>query len=240
MRVATTLRCTTAAAVLALAACSKDSTGPEPVVDPGTGTPVEFNGTLASGTITGDISITIEGSAASARVVGGGIAFDVSGSRAVVPVSGCLYLGSTTCTAVTGTYNTVTKVLSFTTTSPAFTFTGTYSSGRVSGTFTGAGGSGSFVVHSGTVQVFCGTFAGDASGVWNLVRHGNDVYGIAVDVGGTNSLQLTGTMSGTTINLTFTGGTASGTISGTSMSGMWTTLVGDAGTWTGSTSGCRG
>jgi hypothetical protein len=204
------------------------------------GTPVEFNGTLAAGAITGDISITIAGSAASARVVGGGIQFNVSGSRAVVPVSGCLYLHSTTCTAITGTYNTVTKALTFASTSPVFTFTGTYSSARVSGTFTGPGGSGVFVVHSGTVQVFCGTFTGDAAGVWNLVRHGNDVYGVAVDAGGTNSLQLTGTVSGTTINLTFTGGTASGTISGTSMGGMWQTALGDAGAWTGNTSGCRG
>ncbi len=239
MRVSTTLRCTGAAAILALAACSKDSTGPAAVPDPGAGTPVEFNGTLAGSAITGDISITIEGSAASARVVGGGIQFDASGSMAVVAVNGCLYLASAICTTITGTYNTTTKALNFTTTSPAFTFTGAYSGGRISGTFTGAGGTGVFVVHSGAVQVFCGTYIGDAAGVWNLVKTGNSVFGVAVDVSGSPSLQLTGSVSGSTITLTYTGGTAGGTISGTSMSGTWQTLAGDAGTWTGTTGGCR-
>lgn len=238
MHVATSLRYTAAAAVLALAACGKDSTGPAPVTDPGSGTPVEFNGTLAGSAITGDISITIAGSA-SARVVAGGIEFNVSGSRAVVAVNGCLYLGSATCTTITGTYNTTSKALNFTTASPAFTFTGTYTNGTVAGTFTGAGGSGVFVVHSGTVQVFCGVYTGDSDGIWNLVKTGSTLLGVYYDVGGTSG-QLTGSVSGSAITITFPGGSAGGTISGTSMSGTWQTLAGDAGTWTGQTGGCRG
>ena len=146
---------------------------------------------------------------------------------------------STTCVTITGTYNTTTKALNFTTTSPAFTFTGTYNNGKVEGTFTGGGGSGVFVVHSGTVQVFCGAYTGDSDGIWNLVKTGNTLDGVYYDVSGTTG-RLTGSVSGSTITITFPGGTAAGTLSGNSMTGTWQTLTSDAGTWAGQTGGCRG
>ena len=201
---------------ISAAACSKDSTGPAASVDPGNGTAVQLKGTLANVTLSGDIDITIAATGTT--------------------VTGCVYLKSTTCGAVTGTYSTGTKALNFSVASPALTFTGTYSNGVVQGTFTAASGDGVFVVRNGTVSVFCGTFAGAASGTWNFTISGSSLVGVYDDGGGNN--YLSGTANGNALAITFSAGTAAGTISGTSATGTWTSGGGN-GTWTGGTAGCR-
>jgi hypothetical protein len=199
-----------------LLACSKDSTGPS-ITDPGNGTAVNLKGTLAGITLSGDIDITI--------------------SAAASPlVTGCIYLKSATCVSASGTYTTASKALSFSTTTPALTFTGTYAGGVVDGTFSGAGGSGKFAVINGTVTTFCGTFAGAASGRWNFSINGGSLNGQYND--GTSNYDLSGSVSGTTLSMTFSAGTATGTLSGTSASGSWTAGAA-TGTWTGSNTGCR-
>ncbi len=207
-----------AAMLLAITAagCSKDSTSPAASPDPGNGTAVQLKGTLANVSLTGDIDITV---AATGNTV-----------------SGCVYLKSATCTAATGTYNTGTKALNFSTSSPAITFTGTYSSGVVQGTFTAASGNGVFVVRNGTVSVYCGTFAGAASGTWNFTLSGSSLVGVYNDGSGNN--YLTGTATGNALAITFSAGSASGTASGATASGTWTS-GGGSGTWTGGTAGCR-
>jgi hypothetical protein len=223
-------------AVSLLASCGDDN-GTEPAEpEPGEGTPVTLSGTFAGSGLSGDLDITIAGSVA-ARAVGP-LQFSVRGSAAVVSVSGCVYFGSTTCSTVSGSYNTDTKALNFTTTNPAFTFTGTYEGGRVQGSFSGAGGSGVFTAHRGTVTVFCGTYTGDSDGIWNLVRNGNDLDGVYYDISD-DSGSLSGTVSGSNVSITFAGGSATGTVSGGTMSGTWQTVAGSSGTWSGSTAGCR-
>src|SRR5438045_2677406 len=97
-----------AAALAAMAGCSKDSTGPN-LTEPGGSTPVTLKGTLARGSTSGDINITITNST----------------------VSGCVYFKSATCSTATGSYGTATKALSFTARSPSLTFSGIYDNGVV-------------------------------------------------------------------------------------------------------------
>lgn len=230
---------TTSAMILAalLVACGDDN-GTEPAEpEPGEGTPVTLSGTFAGSALSGDLDVTIAGSAA-ARAVGGP-QFSIRGANAVVSVTGCVYFASATCSAVTGSYNTTSKALGFSTTSPALTFTGTYSEGRVQGSFTGSGGSGVFTAHRGSVTVFCGSYTGDSDGIWNLVRSANVLDGVYYDISG-DSGNLTGSVSGSSASITFTGGSASGTVSGNTISGTWQTLAGDAGTWSGQSGACRG
>src|SRR5262245_39903651 len=93
-----------ALAALVVAACSKDASGPS-ITDPGSGTAVVMKGTLAGGTLSGDIDITLSAAASPT-------------------VSGCVYLKTATCVAATGTYTVASKALAFTTTSPALSFSG--------------------------------------------------------------------------------------------------------------------
>jgi fibronectin-binding autotransporter adhesin len=160
---------------------------------------------------------------------------EASGS---IPITGTLTKTGTTTINLTGTYTVSSAAIAATGT--GYTLTGTQSGGVATGTYTGGGGSGSFAAFQGdatTVTVFCGTYAGGASGSWNLVKSGNSVAG-AYSTG-----KLTnGTVSGASVNFSIVDsgggtGTGAGTISGTAVSGTWT--VGTAtGTWTGNTTSC--
>lgn len=236
-RVTRVLRCgIVMVALLAVTACSEsgsDATEPQPGGD----TALSFVGTLAGDGVSGELEVTVAAGSAAAAVRAP--LFAVSGTMAIVSVSGCLYLGGG-CVAVTGTYNTDSR--SFSVSGGGFTFTGTFSNGTIAGTFAGPGSAGQFVAHSdpqGTGQSFCGTYTGDSDGIWNLVRRGTRVVGVYNDAGGDTG-QLTGTANGNGITLSFTGGSATGTVSGNAVSGSWQTVDGDAGTWTGTLRGCRG
>ena len=202
-----------------VAACSKDSTGPGNSGDPGNGVAVVLKGTLVGVTLSGDIDITIA----------------ATGSATSLPITGCLYLRSASCVAVTGAYTIGTKALVFTTSGPSLSFNGTYSGGQVDGGFSGSE-SGDWVARTGTATVYCGTFAGDASGTWNFVISGGTLDGIYDDGSGGNA--LSGTVSGNNLSITFAGGTATGTLGGASASGTWSAPP-DNGTWSGSNVGCR-
>jgi hypothetical protein len=135
---------------------------------------------------------------------------------------------------LTGTYNSGSGAVSVT--GGGHTLTGTVSNGTLDGTYTGPAGSGSFGSEHGAaptdVKQFCGSYTGASSGVWNLAMMGNSLAGAYADDGG-GSAQLKGTVSGTTLSITFSGGTAAGTLaSATTMNGTWTAGA-NSGTWAG-------
>ena len=228
----------------ALAACSDDNNPAGPTApEPGNGTATTLKGILAGAGLRGDIEITIAGSAAAS--VASPMRFSVRGTHAVVAVTGCAYLGVTTCTTITGTYNTATDALNFTTTNPALTFTGTWSNGVIEGSYNGAY-SGEFVVSQGTVLVYCGFFDGAASGDWNLVLSGTaspyQVTGVFDD--GSGPERFFGSATGAspyTLNVSFSGGTATGTLTATGGTGTWraTGSTSPDGEWEATNAFCR-
>ena len=92
---------------------------------------------------------------------------------------------------------------------------------------------------SGQVIVYCGTFAGDESGTWNLVRRGDLLSGSYTgDMVGPG--WLSGSMDKNQLSLDHMYGTAEGILSDTTLSGTWEAAQEAAqGTWQGSTSGCE-
>ncbi len=140
--------------------------------------------------------------------------------------------------AVTGTYVASTKVVQVS--GGGFTITGTIdNTGEVLGTYMHSSTEGRAVAYRHTtanpVTVFCGTYTGDADGIWNVVRRGTSLSGAYVNVDGSDGY-LTGTVNGSSLSLTIEyGGTAVGTQSGTTMSGTWSGGS-FAGTWTSDTS----
>ena len=233
----------TAALMVMLAACSEDSNPAGPTAqEPGNGTAVTMKGILVGAGLSGDIEITIAGSAAA--LVSGPM-FSTRGTLAVVPVTGCAYLSTTTCVTITGTYNTATDALAFTTTNPALSFTGTWVDGVIEGSYTGAY-TGDFVVSQGTVLVYCGYFDGNASGDWNLVLAGTaspyEVTGVYDDGSGPDRFFGTATGNGPyTLNVSFPGGTATGTLTATGGSGTWRAVGSTSpdGDWEATNAFCR-
>ena len=138
---------------------------------------------------------------------------------------------------VTGTYVASTKAVAVS--GGGFTIAGTIdNTGKLLGTYTHSSAEGRAVAYQHTtaspVTVFCGTYAGDADGIWNLVHRGTSLSGAYDNVDGSDGY-LTGTVNGSSLNITIEyGGTAVGTMSGTTMSGTWSggTYVG---TWTSDT-----
>ena len=139
--------------------------------------------------------------------------------------------------SVTGTYDASTKALAVS--GGGFTIAGTIdNTGKLLGTYMHASVEGRAVAYQHTtanpVTVFCGTYTGDADGIWNLVRRGTSVSGAYDNVDGSDGY-LTGTVNGGSVDLTIEyGGTAIGTLSGTTMSGTWSGGS-FAGTWTSDT-----
>jgi len=206
------------AALAGAAACHKDSTGPS-----GGG------GDANLGSYYG-----VFGASTGSASVGGTVVIVIVASGA----SGTLTPEGAAGIALTGSYNSGTGAVAVS--GGGHSLTGTITSGELDGTYAGPGGAGSFGTHKGAspsdVVLFCGSYDGDASGVWNLAKTGNSLVGAYADDGG-GSARLTGTLSGSAISLTFSGGTASGTLaSATSMTGNWTAGAA-SGTWTG-TSPC--
>ncbi|HEX9581414.1 MAG TPA: hypothetical protein VF970_09955, partial [Gemmatimonadales bacterium] len=168
----------------------------------------------------------------------GALASNPTEPAAPVNITATLKIKGGSNVSLTGSYDPDSKVLALT--GGGYTFGATFVAGRLSGTFTGPNGGGLFTAFSrrgGEVELFCGDFTGAADGVWNLARNGNDLSGAFHETDGSTAGTLTGTLSGSTINLTFTGGTATGTLSGSNVSGTWTS-TGSSGSWTGSKSGC--
>ena len=140
--------------------------------------------------------------------------------------------------AVTGTYVASTKVV--TVSGGGFTIAGTIDdTGKLLGTYTRSATEGTVVAYQHTtanpVTVFCGTYSGDAAGIWNTVVRGTSLSGVYDNVDGSDG-DFTGSVNGSNVSITAVayspGVTGSGTISGTTMSG---TLSGGgfAVTWNG-------
>ena len=86
-----------------------------------------------------------------------------------------------------------------------------------------------------TALVMCyqGTYAGDDSGVFNMITQSGEVYGLAMSGGDSESTYLEGLISGSAITGEFWGGSFSGTINGNSVSGNWQNTSLESGTWSG-------
>ncbi|HWP38463.1 MAG TPA: hypothetical protein VNL18_13015, partial [Gemmatimonadales bacterium] len=204
------------------------------------GDTTDFDGVIASDNLSGTISVSVPAALASVTSpsFSGAVSLSPTEPSATVNVTATLKIKGGSNVTLTGTYDLDSKALGLS--GGGYTFAATFANGRFSGTFTGPGGGGLFTAFSrrgGDVELFCGTFTGDAAGVWNLARRGNDLVGAFHENGGAGAGTLTGTLSGNSVSLTFTGGTATGTLSGTSMTGSWT-ASGDNGSWSGSRSGC--
>jgi len=196
---------------VALACSSKDSTSPGGAGDDGDYRGI-FSATDGITAFGGALVITIQSTTASGTLT-------PSGQSGV---------------SLSGTFNTSTKAVNLS--GGGHTLGGTTnSSGELKGTYHGPGGDGTFATQKGTsseVQGFCGTFDGDDTGTWNLSKRANSLVGAYASDGG-DSGTLTGTLSGSSVSITFTGGTATGTLtSATAMNGTWTAAP-SSGTWTG-------
>jgi hypothetical protein len=132
--------------------------------------------------------------------------------------------------SLTGTYDTGTHGLSLS--GGGYAFTGTYSNGVLSGTFTNPTGlTGGFSAQAGSpssVVAYCGTYAGNASGYWDVMLNSTDnvISGIAVATNSGSLASIAGTASGSSWSGTYTptsgtGGTWSMTLSGTNLTGTW-------------------
>ena len=143
--------------------------------------------------------------------------------------------------SVTGTYDVSTKAVAVS--GGGYTIAGTFdNTGKLLGTYTHSTAQGSVVAYQHTtanpVTVYCGTYTGNADGIWNTVRRGTSLAGVYDNVDGSDGY-FTGTVNGNSVSITeisaSPGATASGTISGTTMSG---TLSGNGvvyATWTSDT-----
>ncbi len=131
-----------------------------------------------------------------------------------------------------------------------YTFEGMLSDdfSSLSGDFTGptSGSFSTLTTNSGEVTTYCGTYSGDASGVWNIViiSATGQVSGTWADIGGDAGL-IAGQLTGTSLAVTDPGElgvSASGTLQGNSLSGTWLDVSEPGqtynGTFSGSTDSC--
>jgi hypothetical protein len=163
--------------------------------------------------------------------MGGTLLIVIAGSTA----SGTLTPSSASGIGLTGTYASSGGAVSLS--GGGHSLNGVLNSGRIGGSYSGPGGNGSFGTTRGdspsAVTLFCGSYTGDSDGVWNLARSANALTGAYADDGGGSGV-LTGTVNGSTISITFSGGSAAGSLSGSNMTGTWTAGA-DGGTWMGQT-----
>jgi hypothetical protein len=138
---------------------------------------------------------------------------------------------------VTGTYVASTKAVTLS--GGGYTIAGTIDgTGKLLGTYIHSTTQGSVVAYQHTaanpVTVYCGTYTGDADGIWNTLIRGTSLSGVYDNVDGSDGY-FTGSVNGSSVSVTeisaSPGGTATGTISGTTLSGTWSG-PGFGGTWT--------
>jgi hypothetical protein len=229
-------------AILASVACSSsNSTSPKPNGPTGT-----FKGTLVGDGASGVLTLTFPSSVSALPAASRFALVRVAEAGTTIQVTGTLALTGGSSVQLTGTYNPDAEpqlVLA----GGGYGLAGDYSAknGVISGTTTfpnGKTGLWTVSANATAVKVFCGTYAssqGNGGGTWNLVLDSNNnLTGVASVAG-----QLQGTLSGTSLSVTYTGGTATGTLDPTSGAGNGTYDApnigdGDAGTWTANTGGC--
>jgi len=184
----------------------------------------------------------------------GSLTFDIAGTALAPPASITTMSTSLTVTgtltlvspaagtqALTGTYDDATNQLDLS--GGGYTFTGVFDgTSRLEGTYNGANGAGLFVtaLDLGNAVAFCGSFAGDDDGTWNFVVNGTTLSGSALTSSG-NAAPLDGTVTAGAVSIVNPLDTqgpplATGTITGTTATGIWDDGQGSSGTWTGN--GC--
>ena len=224
---------------LATAACSKGLSSP---AAPTNTTTLSFSGVFAGATEGGTFQLSAAVPVSSATFAArADVLFQ---SVATVAATGTLKIAAGSTITLTGTYNPATKV--FTMSGSSYSLTATVANNAVAGTYTGPSTSGSVSALPAppgvTVTSYCGTFAGTESGRWNVAMSAGVVTGAASTPEG--SVQLSGTLSGTAITMSWHPndtdvGNTIGTLSGASISGTWSTNTpGDHGTWNGSSGSC--
>lgn len=212
----------TAAAIVivSITGCKKDE-GPTNS-QPTNPTTTTYVGTIASGTESGSVSMTV--------TLGKGTTGGVTGTLKLVrPTAATISL--------TGTFANNAMTVS----GGGYTLGGTLAAGAISGSYSGPNGPGTFTTQSGTnaIQVYAGTFtstvAGQPSGTFNLVINGSVLSGLAVPSHNQSTTSLAGNLSGTAITIRDANsntGIATGTLSGTTVSGTYD-AGSNRGTWTG-------
>lgn len=228
-------------ACLASAACGSSSTSPST-----NGPTGDFKGTLVGDGASGVLTISFPASVSARPAASRFALVQVAEAATTIQVTGTLSITGGDIIALTGTYNPSAEpqlVLAGNGYGLAGDYTAT--NGVISGTSTfpnGKTGLWTVSTNATAVKVFCGTYGssqGNGGGTWNLVLDShNNLTGVATVAG-----QLQGTLSGTSLSVTYTGGTATGTLDPTTGGGSGTYDApnigdGDAGTWTANTSGC--
>jgi hypothetical protein len=230
-----------AAAALASVACGgSSSTGPS------NGPTGNFKGTLVGDGASGVLTISFPSSVSARSATSRFALVQVAEAATTIQVTGTLSLTGGDIIALTGTYNPSAEpqlVLA----GNGYGLAGDYTanSGVISGTSTfpnGKTGLWTVSTNAAAVKVFCGTYTssqGNGGGTWNLVLDSNNnLTGVASVAG-----QLQGTLSGSSLSVTYTGGTATGTLDPSTGAGSGTYDApnigqGDAGSWTANTGGC--
>lgn len=242
-----------ASMILAVVACdnptSSSSSSSSSPAGPAAEDVQAFVGTAAFTDASASIRLEIPG------VTTSGVLASAVTASAVRTVSGTITYDGTSYN-VSGSFNTDTGALEATVTAGSLEI-------RVSGTYTAATGfdgtitrstNGGATTEEGSVDLkevgkedsvddvtsYLGTYSGDAGGQWNMTIDGTTITGSwwSSDLG--NGGFLSGSLSGDALSITArdTDGikiaTASGTRSGSSVSGTWSDVEGATGTWTGS------
>jgi len=242
----------TLAGALAFAGCtSEKALGPD----------TETGGQSLAGTLaasdgrTGIVTMT---TATAALMSPGPSILSVAGAQSdVINLSGSVALSDGTTATLAGTWDIDTGDLSVS--GGGFGFTGTIVSGRVSGSFTGPGITGAFFLQVGTTSaelaVYCGTFTGrqpedlpqggtgtsPSNGTWNLVVGATTVSVVGIGGQDNEPFLIDGTRSGNSLTISVPGGSATGSLSGSSgeyVDGTYSTLEGEQGTFQGSKAAC--
>lgn len=139
---------------------------------------------------------------------------------------------------LTGTYDQAASTFSIT--GSGYTLSGNVKTGTVAGTYTGpSAASGQLAGLDSTAITatsFCGTYAGDDTGSFNVtISSAGPLNGLAYSNKGGVVTALAGSVSNGALSLTTSEGVrVTGTVSGTRVSGSFT-----GGTFSGSSDGCR-
>ena len=238
---------------LVLINCSDDGTGLGNGDDS-----TQIAGALAAtnGT-TGRITLTSPTAVAAARGrPTPAVSASVAATAEIIDLTGTATLSDGTTADLTGTWDTETGEISVS--GDGFLFEGTMENGSLTSTFTGPSIDGLFSLQVGApadLAVYCGTFTGrqpeelpdggngtaPSNGTWNLVVGSATVQliGIAGEEG--NPILAEGSRSGSTVTISVTGGSATGTITGDDdefVNGEYSTVGGDAGQFRGSVAAC--
>jgi hypothetical protein len=211
-----------------VSACSSDSSQP-PAAGIGSG---EYKGELSGTNETGVLDVMLSGGNLTPSALR---PLDTQDQASAV---GTVTLGGGVSLHVTGAFDPDTGALSLV--GGGYSFTGTAASDGINGSYSGPHGTGSFSLIKGSgAQVFCGSYVGQDSGVWNLVVGPTSAAGSVASAKGGYASPMACTVSGTSLSCTASSGvTATGSVNGTHATGTWSDGGGHSGTWTGDTTAC--